>query len=85
MVNMVWIGLQGPVYNGTRSTVITSQSAMYYNTTLQISPLNTSDTGSYLCVGNLSSGNSFIVPSINVSAGISLIVQGGVFWNVCNV
>ena len=74
MVNMVWIGPQGPVYNGTRSTV--SQSAIYFNTTLQISPLNTSDTGTYWCIGNIFSSSSYIAPSNNVSTNISLSVQG---------
>ena len=77
MVNATWIGPQGAVYNGNRTTVINSQpSAMVYNTTLQISPLNSGDTGTYQCVGNISSNISYIAPFINASTNISLAVQG---------
>ena len=77
IVNAMWIGPQGTVYYGNRTTVINSQpSAMVYNTTLQISPLNASDTGTYQCVGNISSNISYIAPFMNASTNISLVVQG---------
>lgn len=76
MVQTLWIGPQGPVINGSRTTIITSQSGMAYNTTLQIKPLNISDTGLYRCVGSISSNSSYVVSSSNASANISLSVQG---------
>ena len=76
MVNTMWIGPQGPVNSGNRTTVTYSQSAIAYNTTLQISPLNSSDTGTYQCIGNISSNSSYVAPFINASTNISLVVQG---------
>ena len=76
MVNTMWNGPQGTMYNGNRTTVIISNSDMVYNTTLQISPLNFSDAGTYLCIGNIFSNISYIAPFINASTNISLVVQG---------
>ena len=76
MVKTLWIGPQGPVINGSRTTITTSQSGMAYNTTLHIKPLNISDTGLYRCVGSISSSSSYVVASSNASANISLSVQG---------
>ena len=77
-MNTIWIGPQGTVYNGNRTTVTSysQPSAMVYNTTLQISPLNSNDTGTYQCVGNISSNISYIAPFINASTNTSLAVQG---------
>ena len=76
MVNAAW---NGPQSNIPRSMVAVSQYATNYtyNTTLQISPLNTSDTGYYQCTGNLFSYNNYTLPSDFVSGNISLMVQGG--------
>ena len=76
MLNTLWIGPQGPIYNGNRTMTIITQSMMVYNATLQINPSNTSDTGIYWCVGNTSSNSSYIVTSSNASANTSLTVQG---------
>eukprot|EP00731_Ephydatia_muelleri_P018724 Em0011g764a len=75
MLNTLWIGPQGPIYNGNRTMTIITQSMMVYIATLQINPSNTSDTGIYWCVGNISSNSSFIVTSSNASANTSLTVQ----------
>ena len=77
IVNTMWIGPQGTVYNGSRTTVTYSQpSAMVYNTTLQISPLTSSDNGTYQCVGNISTNSGYVTPFINASTNVSLVVQG---------
>ncbi|KAL5486722.1 hypothetical protein EMCRGX_G019239 [Ephydatia muelleri] len=75
MLNTLWIGPQGPIYNGNRTMTIITQSMMVYNATLQTNPSNTSDTGIYWCVGNISSNSSYIVTSSNASANTSLTVQ----------
>ena len=76
MLKTLWIGPQGPIYNGNRTMTIITQPTMVYNATLQINPSNTSDTGIYWCVGNISSNSSYIVTSSNASANTSLVVQG---------
>ena len=76
MVNTMWIGPQGTVYNGNRTIAIISNSGMVYNTTLQIIPLNSSDTGTYQCIGNISSNSGYVAPFFNASTNISLVVQG---------
>ena len=76
MLNTLWIGPQGPIYNGNRTMATITQSMMVYIATLQINPSNTSDTGIYWCVGNISSNSSYIVTSSNASANTSLAVQG---------
>ncbi|KAL5486720.1 hypothetical protein EMCRGX_G019237 [Ephydatia muelleri] len=75
MLNTLWIGPQGPIYNGNRTMATITQSMMVYNATLQINPSNASDTGIYWCVGNISSNSSYIVTSSNASANTSLTVQ----------
>ena len=76
MFRYLWIGPQGPIFNGNRTTITTAQSIMVYNTILRINPLNASDTGIYWCLGNISSNSSYIVASNNASANISLNVEG---------
>ena len=76
MLKTLWIGPQGPIYNGNRTMTTITQSLMVYIATLQINPSNTSDTGIYWCVGNISSNSSYIVTSSNASANTSLTVQG---------
>ena len=76
MLNILWIGPQGPIYNGNRTMTIITQSMMVYNATLQINPSNSSDTGIYWCVGNISSNRSYIITSSNASTNTSLTVQG---------
>ena len=76
MLKTLWIGPQGPIYNGNRTMTTITQSLMVYIATLQINPSNTSDTGIYWCVGNISSNSSYIVTSSNASANTSLMVQG---------
>ena len=76
MLKTLWIGPQGPIYNGNRTMTTITQSLMVYIATLQINPSNTSDTGIYWCVGNISSNSSYIVTSNNASANTSLTVQG---------
>ena len=71
-----WIGPQGPIYNGNRTMITTIQSIIVYTTILQISPLNTSDSGLYSCMGNISSNSSYIITPINALANITLDVQG---------
>eukprot|EP00731_Ephydatia_muelleri_P018729 Em0011g769a len=75
MLNTLWIGPQGPIYIGNRTMATITQSMMVYTATLQINPSNTSDTGIYWCVGNISSNSSYIVTSSNASANASLTVQ----------
>ena len=76
MVKTYWIRLNQTLNNGDRIKISTSQSMVAYNTTLQITPLNISDTGMYQCVGSISSNSSYVVGSSNASANISLSVQG---------
>eukprot|EP00731_Ephydatia_muelleri_P018726 Em0011g766a len=75
MVNTFWIRLNQTLNNGDRIKISTSQSMAAYNTTLQITPVNISDTGMYQCVGSISSNSSYVVGSSNASANISLSVQ----------
>ena len=76
MVKTFWIRLNQTLNNGDRIKISTSQSMAAYNTTLQITPVNISDTGMYQCVGSISSNSSYVVGSSNASANISLSVQG---------
>ena len=76
MLKTLWIGPQGPIYNGYRTMTTITQSMRMYIATLQINPSNTSDTGIYWCVGNISSNSIYIVTSSNASANTSLTVQG---------
>ena len=75
VVNTMWIGPQGPITNEDRFNV---QTIPICNTTLHISPLNKSDSGTYQCVGNISSNSTYIKASSNSSANIPLSVQGKV-------
>ena len=76
MVNTFWIRLNQTLNNGDRIKISTSQSMAAYNTTIQINPLNISDTGMYQCVGSISSNSSYVFGASNALANISLNVQG---------
>ena len=76
MVKASWIRLNQTLNNGDRIKINSSQSMATYNTTLQITPVNISDTGMYQCVGSISTNSNYVVGSKNASANISLNVQG---------
>ena len=76
MVKASWIRLNQTLNNGDRIKINSSQSMATYNTTLQITPVNISDTGMYQCVGSISTNSYYVVGSKNASANISLNVQG---------
>ena len=76
MVKTFWIRLNQTLNNGDRIKISTSQSIVAYNTTIQINPLNISDTGMYQCVGSISSNRSYVFGASNALANISLSVQG---------
>ena len=75
-VKTFWIRLNQTLNNDDRIKISTSQSMAAYNTTLQITPVNISDTGIYQCVGSIFANSSYVVGSSNASANISLSVQG---------
>ena len=77
-ISFIWMKNGFPVMNNSRITVSDSQKL----STLQFSPLRTSDGGQYQCVATVSSGEMVF----NVTNEIDLNVTGKMnYLNVCIV